>query len=193
MSSSELKDILVKTIKSVLNGTAPAPGLTKPLVVFDGPGLEDRKNTGLDHLIIRFGIAENDSGIKNNYWILNCADNEVVSADTLQRFRDYILSFPGDRAKGFFITCRYPYERNAIEYAVRNNIGLARVSPSFFVNKSNEIYDVVYSISPLELKNALCGKEPGDARRQFYAITTRGKIEHLGSLHNYFRRELLNP
>ncbi|MBU7005383.1 hypothetical protein [Phosphitispora fastidiosa] len=126
------------------------------------------------------------------HWFINCDDAEIVTVDTLKRFLVSLRHFSEHNIRKIFITSRYPFNRGAVRYAFEKRIGLARVSPAAANKKPDTGSDLILGIGPLELKKALCNNEFGIRRKSFYGFTSRGKIEHFGSLENYFRREMFN-
>lgn len=189
MSFEKLKNKIVKTLNSVVNNPVLKKHLDESWVIHDAGEVI---NAGGPSVIVKFKLKKEQSEPANNYWVLSCADHEIVSVETLKRFRESIDELPGKHKKVTFITSNRSFSREAVDFALKNSIGLARISPVSPDDKSISLGDAVTGISPLELKKALCDSEYGTRRRSFYGFTTGGKIDHFGSLENYIRSELLN-
>ena len=189
MSFEKLKNKVVKTLNSVINNPMLRKHIDQSLVIHDAGEVI---SSGGPSVIVKFRLIKERSEQAESYWVLSCADHEMVTAETLKRLRESIDELPGECKKVTFITSSSSFTRAAVDFALKNSIGLARISPLSPGDKSISLGDVVTSISPLELKQALCDCEYGARRRSLYGFTTGGKIDHFGSLENYFRSELLN-
>jgi len=185
----KLEDTISNTLKSFLHHPEITGCSGQPLTILK-PNEIPNTQYNQESFIIGLKLLNNPCLWGDNYWVLNCTDREFVTVEYLKAFKKSLSFFPGTTVKGSLFTSHAAFSREAFDYAFKNKIGLARVSPTFFSDTSQSIADAVYSTSPLELKNALCDNEFGKRRKKFYGFTTEGKIEHLGSLENYIRTEL---
>ncbi|MHB9095026.1 MAG: hypothetical protein ACYC21_10160 [Eubacteriales bacterium] len=190
MDFHKLTETITKTAKSILYNPAMADRSGRPCVILE-PDDAFKTFEGPNNIIIAFKLLKEQRNIEDSFWVLNCWNDEIVSIENLKRFKDSLSVFPGLNVKGTCITSQSPFSREAVDFAVKSNIGLARISPTFLLSIDSSINDVIHRTSPLEIRNALCDHEFGNRRKRFYGITTEGKIEHLGSLENYVRIELL--
>ncbi len=191
MTSFDLEAKVLSALKTVFEGQLFHKSLLESPAVFciNEKGSPGRRQF---NIVAELRHSSGNGMPSSDYWFINCNDGEIVTADTLRRFLVSLTNFVEQNTRKIFITSRYPFNRAAVRYAFENRIGLARVSPVPVKHKSGLSGDLILGISPLELKNALCNHEFGTRRWPFYGFTSKGKIEHFGSLENYFRREMFN-
>lgn len=191
LTACDLKVKVLSALKAVCEARLLDGSLMESPVVFS---INEMRSSGSIQFNLVAELRHNSgNGMAGyNYWFINCDDAEIVTVDILKQFMVSLRNFSERNIRKIYITSRYPFNRGAVRYAFENRIGLARVSPVFVNQKPDTGSDLIMGISPLELKKALCNNEFGNRRRPFYGFTSRGKIEHFGSLENYFRREMSN-
>ncbi|PKM82694.1 MAG: hypothetical protein CVU89_04120 [Firmicutes bacterium HGW-Firmicutes-14] len=128
----------------------------------------------------------------NKFWVINCCDSNLVTACSLKKFIEFCNSISAHRVKGTVITSRFPFKREAVNMAIQNNIGIARVSPLYHATHKDFAGHRILGPNVLELKKALCDTTFGNRRMCFYGFTTSGKTEQLGSMESYLRFEMVN-
>lgn len=191
MGFEQLKKTITKTLNVILSNPILANHFHEPCVLGEADEIV-KTIGGSENIVVHLKLKKNQSQKENSYWVLHCADQGIVSVETLKKFRDSIIGLPGFKNKVTFITSKGSFTREAVNFAIENNIGLARLSPSVSRDKNYSLSDVVNGTNLMELKKALCDSEFGSRRKKFYGFTTKGKVDHLGSLENYIRKEILN-
>ncbi len=190
MNFHNTENPIIETLKTIIYSPVFSGYVFDPWVVretdeFSGPFY------GPNNIVVRLKL-KNYPVAETNYWVLNCTDQENVTLETLKKLQDYVLNITENRIRSTFIRSRYAFTREAVDFAMKNSIGLARISPSLLADRTSSSSDMIYGTSLLELKNALCDAEFGNRRYKFYGFTTSGRIDQLGSLENYIRKEILN-
>lgn len=189
MDLKKLEDKIKGTLNSVLRSSELSAQFKKPQIIWVNDLI---KNFDDDQNKIVVGFNANTEDSENTYWVLNYSDHKVISSDCLKRFRDSAANIEGSKVKLTFITSNSSFTREAVNFAIINNIGLARISPSERDQNMYSVSNTFNSTSLVELKKALCDSVFGERKNEFYGFTTKGKIDHLGSLENYFRSEIIN-
>lgn len=190
MQFHEIAGVISNSVRSIFYKATISHSYTKPCLLMANNCIVAVQKE--PHMISVAFSSPTGKIPENWHWVLSCYDNRPISAIDLADFKNSFADFPSPNFKANFISSNANFTREAVDYALFNNIGLARISPLWFKNAVSAVTDSVYTTSPLELKHALCDKDFGQRRKLFYGITSDGRIEHLGSLENYLRIELLN-
>lgn len=135
-------------------------------------------------------VDSKDDEMAHSYWVIYCSDTGVVSVDFLKEFKDFWAGLAGRKVKATVLTSKYPFAREAINFAVQNNIGIARVAPHTGCKNDCGFCPLILGPAHIELKTALCENDFGARRLNFYGFSANGKAEQLGSLKHYLQNEL---
>lgn len=191
MDLKKLEDKIKGTLNSVLRIAELSAQFKKPQIIWANDIIKNFDDD-LNKIVVGFKSITDTLDSENTYWVLNYSDHRIISSDCLKRFRDSAANIQGSKVKLTVITSNSAFTREAVNFAIINNIGLARISPSERDENMYSVSNNFNSTSFIDLKKALCDSVFGERKNEFYGFTTKGKIDHLGSLENYFRSEIIN-